>query len=209
MVFDSVYEMFNPLTSVRKQHFWDWFSGRTLNMGTDGRWAYTDRIGNHTGSGMVDEADGGFKLQGDTSTNQTLIAFNDKKEFSNTGSVVIWVAKMGATGTSKQGGWGMCGVMPNYWQNGMKLNVPQNSNYGFYTMDASTESATDIDPIADTETWRVYKLEQLDGSAECTINGVLEATRTANMSTTAMQPFMYSKFADSPSYARYCEAYNT
>jgi hypothetical protein len=25
MTFDSVYEMTNPLTTVRKQHFWDWF----------------------------------------------------------------------------------------------------------------------------------------------------------------------------------------
>jgi hypothetical protein len=31
MTFDSVYEMTNPLTTVRKQHFWDWFSGDSLN----------------------------------------------------------------------------------------------------------------------------------------------------------------------------------
>ena len=31
MVFDSVYEMFNPLTDVRKQHFWDWFSGKSID----------------------------------------------------------------------------------------------------------------------------------------------------------------------------------
>ena len=85
MTFDSVYEMFNPLTSVRNQHFWDWFSGNSLDSKI---WTYTDRYGNHTGSGMVDEADGGFKLQGDASNTQTLIAFNDKKEFSNTGLVL-------------------------------------------------------------------------------------------------------------------------
>jgi|TARA_R110000824_G_scaffold12395_1_gene54320 hypothetical protein len=209
MTFDSVYEMFNPLTSVRKQHFWDWFSGRTLNMGTDGRWAYTDRIGNHTGSGMVDEADGGFKLQGDTSTNQTLISFDDIKPFSNTGSVVIWVAKMPTVGTNYQGGWGMCGVMPSYWLNGVKVNVPQNDYCGFYTMDGSTEGGTSMDNITNCTSWRSYKMEQLSSSARCSVNGVLETSRTANMSTTAMQPFMYSKFANSPTYANYCEAYNT
>ena len=30
MTFSSVYEMFDPLTTVRKQHFWDWFSGDDL-----------------------------------------------------------------------------------------------------------------------------------------------------------------------------------
>jgi hypothetical protein len=32
MTFDSVYEMTNPLTTVRKQHFWEYFSGSKLPM---------------------------------------------------------------------------------------------------------------------------------------------------------------------------------
>ena len=33
MTFDSVYEMTNPLTTVRKQHFWEYFSGSKLPSG--------------------------------------------------------------------------------------------------------------------------------------------------------------------------------
>ena len=217
MTFDSVYEMFNPLTSVRNQHFWDWFSGRTLNMGNDGRWTYTDRnSSNHTGSGMVDEIDGGFKLVGNSSggsAQQALIGFDDVKEFSNTGSVIIWVAKMTATGTNKQGGWGMCGTMPNYWLNGLKINIATGGTaIDFYTMDNSTENATsstNLNSSLSPSDWQTYKLEQLSSSAICSINGVEESTRTANLSTTAMQPFVYQKYDDSAVQVRYCEAYNT
>ena len=39
MAFPSVYEMFvEDLTTVRKQHFWEYFSGATLNS----RWTFTE-----------------------------------------------------------------------------------------------------------------------------------------------------------------------
>ena len=210
MTYGSVYEITNPLTKVAKQHFVDWFSGEDLDLK---RWTYTDYLSsNHTGSGMADETDGGFKLVGNSSggsAQQALIAFNDKRPFSNTGSVVIWVAKMVASGTNKQGGWGMCGVMPNYWMDGLKINAPTGTgNYGFYTMNA-TEAQTQIANVSETTSWKTYKLEQLNGSANCVIDGVLEATRTANMSRYKMQPFMVSKYDNSEIRARYCEAYNT
>ena len=46
MAFPSVYEMFTPLTTVRKQHFWEYFSGSTLNS----RWSLN---GSNVGTGMV------------------------------------------------------------------------------------------------------------------------------------------------------------
>ena len=69
MVFPSVYEMFAPLTTVRKQHFWDYFSGATLNS----RW--TERNG-LSGDGtvstsyavMADEVNGGVKISSNTGT---------------------------------------------------------------------------------------------------------------------------------------------
>ena len=128
MTYGSVYEITNPLTTVAKQHFVEWFSGEDLD---SKRWAYADYLSsNHTGSGMVNDIDGGFKLVGDSSTagsQNTLISFNDKKQYSNTGSVVIWIAKVELTGSSKQGGWGMCGTMPSYWLNGIKVSIPNNN----------------------------------------------------------------------------------
>jgi hypothetical protein len=174
-------------------------------------WGTTDRdSSNHRGSGM---SDSGYIVQGSSgggSAQQTILSFMDKKPFSNTGSVAIFIAKLAATGTSKQGGWGMCGDMPSYWLNGLKVNVPQTGNIGFYTMDNSTEYLTDTQVAVSTaSSYHTYKLEQLDGTSKCSIDGVLKSDVSTGQSTTAMQPFVYSKFDDSAVHVQYCEAWNT
>ena len=58
MTFDSVYQMFNPLTDVRNQHFWDWFSGSSL----DSRWTYNNVDSSTDSSAMSDTVDGGYEL---------------------------------------------------------------------------------------------------------------------------------------------------
>ena len=219
MTFGSVYEITNPLSTVAKQHFWDWFSGRTLNMGNDGRWALTNNGGNTTGSAMHDGVDGGYSLEGtgSGSTQQALLSFNDKKLFSHTGSTIIWVAKLIAAmpnegSNATQGGWGMCGTMPSYWLNGIKINAPtgDSSYIGFYTMNNSTEAGTNTDlPVGLAMAHRTYKLEQKSSSANCYIDGEIKTTRTSGLSTTAMQPFLYQKYPDSDVHAVYCEAWNT
>ena len=176
-----------------------------------GRWGITDRnSSNHTGSGM---SDSGYILQGNSSggsAQQTILSFMDKKQFSNTGSVCIAVAKLGATGTNEQGGWGMCGDMPSYWLNGIKINVPQSGNIGFYTMDGSAEHLSDTGvAISTASSYHVYKLEQLNGSSKCSIDGVLKNDVTTGQPTTSMQPFVYSKFDNSAIHIKYFEAYNT
>ena len=89
MAFPSVYEMFAPLTTVRKQHFWDYFSGATLNS----RWT----VDNHSFGGtatMQDEVDGGVRITGGTGTNHSCeINFNDIRPFAHDGSVFIGVCK--------------------------------------------------------------------------------------------------------------------
>ena len=176
-----------------------------------GRWGITDRnSSNHTGSGM---SDSGYILQGNSSggsAQQTILSFMDKKQFSNTGSVCIAVAKLGATGTNEQGGWGMCGDMPSYWLNGIKINVPQSGNIGFYTMDGSAEHLSDTGvAISTASSYHVYKLEQLDGSSKCSIDGVVTNDVTTGQPTTPMQPFVYSKFDNSAIHIKYMECYNT
>ena len=176
-----------------------------------GRWGITDRnSSNHTGSGM---SDSGYILQGNSSggsAQQTILSFMDIKPFSKIGSVCIAVAKLGATGTNEQGGWGMCGDMPNYWLNGIKINVPQSGNIGFYTMNNTTEYLSDTGvAISTASSYHVYKLEQLNGSSKCSIDGVLKNDVTTSSSTTPMQPFVYSKFDNSAVHIKYMECYNT
>ena len=107
----------------------------------------------------------------------------------------------------------MCGTMPNYWLNGLKINIATGGTaIDFYTMNNSTENAsgsTNLNSSLSPSDYQIYKLEQLSGSAKCTINGTLEATRTTYLSSTAMQPFVYSKYDDSAVQVNYCEAYNT
>ena len=73
----------------------------------------------------------------------------------------------------------------------------------------ASEAQTEIANVSETTSWKTYKLEQLSARANCVIDGVLEATRTANMSRYKMQPFLVSKYDNSEIRARYCEAYNT
>jgi hypothetical protein len=209
MTFDSVYEMFNPLTDVRDKHFWDWFSGNSLNS----RWTYSDKSGsNHDGSRFIDDSGGGFLLKGAASSNITMIGWDNIRPFSHTGSVVIWTAKMHKVGTGYQGAWGTSGFQysdDGKVMNGMKINVPQSSNCGFYTMHATSEGGTDIDAISNCTEFRTYKMEQLDGSATCSVDGTLVATRDSYLAVAASQPFAATKFPLTEVEVRFCEAYNT
>ncbi|MEC7864285.1 MAG: hypothetical protein VYB55_04410, partial [Bacteroidota bacterium] len=190
MTFGSVYEITNPLSTVAKQHFVEWFVGKALPAR---RWELTNNGGNTTGSTTYDGVDGGYLLVGTGSgtSQQALLSFNDKKLFSNTGSAIIWVAKLvvampnnGSNAT--QGGWGMCGTMPNYWLNGIKINAPtgDSSEINFGTMNNSTEAFTSTDmPVGLAISHRTYKLEQKSSSAVCHIDGEIKATRTSGLST--------------------------
>jgi len=221
MTFGSVYEITNPLSTVAKQHFVEWFSGKELPAR---RWALTNNGGNNTGSTTHDGVDGGYTLEGtgSGSTQQSLLAFNDKKLFSHTGSAIIWVAKLSLpmpasldgtnSITASQGGWGMCGTMPSYWLNGIKINVPTTATsvINFGTMNNSTETYTATDlPVIVAADYKTYKLEQKSSSAICHIDGELKSTRTSGLSTTAMQPFLYQKYPDSDVHTVFCEAWNT
>ena len=55
MTFGSVYEITNPLSTVAKQHFVEWFTGKELPAR---RWALTNNGGNNTGSSIHDGVDG-------------------------------------------------------------------------------------------------------------------------------------------------------
>jgi hypothetical protein len=199
----------------------EWFSGTGVD---SKRWSLEARTGNTTGSGMHDGRDGGYSLEGTVAgtTQQALLTFDDTKQFSNTGSTVVWVAKlvlpMPATldGTNdisaSQGSWGMMGTHPSYWLNGIKINVPTgaSSYIGFYTMNNSTEAGTNTDlPVILGADYKTYKLEQKSSSAICYIDGEIKSTRTSGLSSTTMQPFLNQKYPDSSVRGLYCEAWNT
>ena len=114
MTFSSVYEMTNPLTTVRKQNMWDWFSGDSLNA----RWTTT--VG---GASIImnDLVDGGLKLyttSEGTNSNFTM-NFNNKRQYDDNASVCIftvnadvqqslttnWILQVGMGNTDYTGHW--------------------------------------------------------------------------------------------------------
>ena len=93
MAFPSVYDMTNEsMTTVKKQHFWEYFSGSATSASTfeaQSRWT-TSNI-THTGTyAMVDEADEGFSILSSTSGARSAIGFNNIRQFSPTASVAIF-----------------------------------------------------------------------------------------------------------------------
>jgi len=87
--FGSMYESFNPLTTVMKQHVVSWFTGDENN--TD-RWN-TDVTGSGTAT-MSDSENGGLVLETSNGTNHaTEINFDGIRQYAPQASVFICVFK--------------------------------------------------------------------------------------------------------------------
>ena len=199
----SYYELTTPLSTVKKSHLVEWFTGDgTLSR----RWTLT----NVTGTGnAVTNSYGVSYWTGAGGTDLVTLNFNDVRHFSHTGSVVIWIGQVEATA---QGGFGMGAGKSTFWINAIKTVTSTSGYLMLYSGDASTESGTNTNiPYTETHTpaWNTHKLEQKNGSSELTVNGMLEATKTTNQPTTRMQPMAYCRLASKTNSVRYCEAWNT
>ena len=212
MTFSSVYEMTNPLTTVRKQHFWDWFSGDSLNS----RWTFN---GTNNG-GMADSADGGYRLLPSSSAN-LIIYFNNKRQYAYNGSVCIAVI----TGVSDTRFDNMVGFSAaSEFSGGTTDKASYKSDSGggglkMHTSDGSTETATSttrgspIDSSFHNGTFITVKIENKASSTEFSINGVADGTLTTTLPNANMQPAVEVRSigGDGNDYGaiRYLEAYNT
>jgi len=97
MTFASVYEILTPLSTVRKQKFWDWFDGN------DAKAWWTEFNSSGTGStDMTDEVDGGLTLTSSSVNGHYIsIFFNDKRHYEPTGCGFVAVARRtDTTGTA-------------------------------------------------------------------------------------------------------------
>jgi hypothetical protein len=227
MVFSSVYEMFNPLTTVSKQRKWWWFSGNTSGTITSGTttdiydgWSITD---NQSGAGghsfdMDDVVDGGMKV---TTASDDLDTFTLNPSNNHAINWVgfdsmawIAVAKLFETteldvelglkdDTSTATKRGLCAF---------EVNTDTSNNWFFSsTNNAQAGDKTDTSTAIDTN-FHSFKGESNGTSSIGTIDGVVVATNTGT------QPDQKKNFnfrmrnlsASSRSVAiRYCEVYNT
>ena len=212
MAFPSVYDMTNEsMTTVRKQHFWEYFSGATLNS----RWTIKNWNSVTGTATMVDEVDGGIKLS--STGNRSSLMFNEIRPFSNTDSVNIWTTKK-TVGT--QCAFGLAKDTNGFFNSGIWTDFPTTAGgtINFYTANNSGSPSPITNTtkgIAFAEDWHSYKMEMIGGNtAKLTIDGVLDVTTTQNtgvleMPDERMQPVAKIYNSTGGLSIRYVEAYNT
>ena len=218
MAFPSVYEMFTPLTTVRKQHFWEYFSGSATSASTfeaQSRWT-TSNI-THTGTyAMVDEADEGFSILSSTSGARSAIGFNNIRQFSPTASVAIFdLRRMTDASHDSYAGFKFDATNSTFYDTAVVSQASYATNIGLYT-GASTgtpSNQTDSNVARDTA-WHNYKIENGSANIKLSIDGVVDVTKTTNRpeTSTKLQPFVLNSTNTSASKEtriKYFEAYNT
>ena len=216
MAFPSVYEMTNPLTTVRKQHFWEYFSGSATSASTfeaQSRWT-TSNI-THTGTyAMVDEADEGFSILSSTNGARSAIGFNNIRQFSPTASVAIFdLRRMTDASHDSYAGFKFDATNSTFLNTAVVSQASYATNIGLYTGDGST--ATNLEGTTPRDTaWHNYKIENGTDDIKLSIDGVVDVTKTTNRpeTSTKLQPFVLNSTNTSASKEtriKYFEAYNT
>jgi len=204
MTFASVYQMFTPLTLLRKQRFWEWFSGNELKS----YWRKTT-IGSSTGT-MGDAIDGGYLITtGNLNNDRIEIDFNNKRQYAFDASVFLCVSKLGETTESIS----VYGLLDN-----TKALFTSGVHWGMNTTIASTKfllstQVTNTSSTTDTDTnSHVFKGELNGSNLTGSIDGVDSTVITTNLPTAAMQPHIdrQSKAATAKTMnTTYFEAVNT
>jgi len=184
----SVYELFNPLTTIAKQHFWDWFDGNDKR-----NWWTFVNISGIGSSAMVDAVDEGFGVtSGASNAQRSAINFNAKRTFSNTDSVVIAVmrrvsslsiALVGLVEANEP----ISGSASADWRDDTNRTFKS-----LVTLDSTSLTITDSDVAIDT-VFTSYKIEVKSADTKGFINGVLKVTNTTNLPDFRMQPIFMSQ----------------
>jgi hypothetical protein len=191
-----------------KQHFIEWFSGKQL----PSYWVLYSPVGSAT-YGMNDEVDGGMYLSATTSANSAHnIHFNDKRQYSPTGSVVNTVMRINQTDTGNYYSW----IGLSYTSNVNTSQVGRetgSTHFGLRTYDSSSGGFATTDIPLDA-LWHHNKIENRTADTQLSIDSVLKVTKTTNKSTANMQPEIFAQAIYNPASntktdCRYYEAYNT
>ena len=220
-----MYESFDDLTTVRKQHFVEWFTGNALN--TD-IWTSYGNTG-HTVD-MDDAVDGGLYLQAGTSDNDyagigfgTTGSVGDDqavRPFSHNSSKIIFVQKCSANGEYHASASGfdqkLRGDGLGAAESGAILHTSVHNTNGKWVLrtgDGSSYSGFTYVTTSSMDTdWHVFTIECKSTSAEMTIDGVTEATSTTTLPTARMGisfGIQSEGSATAKTNIHYCEAYNT
>mgnify|MGYP002634818724 CR=1 FL=1 len=212
MTFPSVYEMFvEDLTTVRKQHFWDYFSGATLNS----RWTQRN-VSNSNTFAMEDSVDGGFKMTTSASADSRMaLDFNSKRQYDQDACEFIGVLKTDSINTNQATLFGLANVTTSDFgntSNGAIVGGYTSEGFMLRTSDGTTVSATVMEATLDTN-WHSYKMSLGGTNVLAYRDGVLEATKSTNYPTAILQPYCLCTTGGAGGartmHIKYMEAYNT
>ena len=195
---------------VRKQHFWEWFSGATLNS----RWTTGTGNGSPTYA-MDNSADGGFKISlGATGNYRGQIHFNGINQYSPTSSVTIGVYKFGGTLDDDEIDVGLSN----------SLDIPlslgdcalggsrEQSSFMYLTNSTGGTQTNTASTVASDINYHSHKVECTTSNVQYSVDGVSAATNTATRPTLKMQPYIGVRNNHPTTTSvniRYFEAYNT
>ena len=216
MPFPSVYEMTNPLTTVAKQHMWEYFSGATLD---DRRWKTTLSGGTVS---IADAVNGGVKLSvSGVNFKATISSGGDgnpaARQFYHQDCTFIASFKFDAGQASTIQAIGLSNgttASPRTYDYNT-ASISDVTNLGIYYVDHGDGSGAVIH-TATTDTvdtnWNTVKIS-LNSSSHITttINGnAIGSTITSDVPTHRMAPVAHLDSGVTKNmYVNYMEVYNT
>ena len=208
MAFPSVYEMTNPLTTVRKQHFWDYFSGATLNS----RWTFTNHLGAGSGA-MSDSVDGGYIVTTASATNnRSGISFNDIRPFAHDGSVMIASVKRNTASSFIYTGLSESSDSAGSDANSISCENDTSDTFIQLYNKGTGSALTTVTDVPIHTNYTDVKIELLSSSATMSLDGVLKADITSFLPTVALQPnflVLRRSSGNATGNIKYMECYNT
>jgi len=209
MTFDSVYEMFDPLTAVRDQRFWEWFSGNDLKS----YWIKNDLGPGTPVFSMSDSIDGGFRIFVTDNDAKGTIDFGDKRQYSfNSSRFIAVFADASGTQGRRLAGLGNDDDLIASSNNFAAIGRAQNTTFFAVTSaDGATRSDTNTTTSLDTN---LHSFDCVLGISNITgkIDGVDQTVKTTNLPTLKLQPVVFcgaESNADTFLDITYFEVFNT
>ena len=213
MTFSSFYEMFDPLTTVRKQHFWTWFSGDDIR----NNWRVNQIVGGDSTFTTSDSVDGGAVFTNQSASNRVAkIGMGAVRQFSHTGSECIFVAaRTSSTSYKMYTTIGMHGDDTSQNDNnGGQFRIYDTGSANFYCVnkDSTTQTSTDSGVAHDTS-YHSFKIAFSASNVIFTLDGTSVATNTTNLPSAKMVAACRmdndTDTGNRTMNLRYFEAYNT
>ena len=210
MTFESIYDLLNGPTEIKKQHFVEYFSGDQLD--TE-RWVASSYNGSGGSEKMIDEIDEGFEILA-TNGEGRAIDTNNIRQFDQDACTIISVWRAAdATDVTIQAG--LSDVRLTAPGNNRALSLRRSIGGGFFELETtdSTSNTRTSSSITRDELWHKHQVT-LDGvNATLYLDDTLEATHSTNYPQARLQPFFVVTAPGSGpdqylARIRYMEAFN-